>query len=55
MCFMDMLQGLNVNATNSSPCGGVPRTQKLKSPLVEAQGYQRFLPVQPGVGQNIEF
>ena len=33
--------------------GGVPRTQKLKSPLVGAQGYKRFTLSKP-VGQHID-
>ena len=35
-------------------CGGVPRTQKLRSPMVGAQGYQGSpLSEPPGVGQNL--
>ena len=33
--------------------GGVPRMQKLKVPLVGAQGYQRFPLSKPVVCQNI--
>ena len=33
--------------------GGVPRTQKLRSPTMGAQAYQRFRLLSPGVGQNI--
>ena len=35
------------------PCGGVPRMQKLKVPLVGVHGYQRFPLSKPVVGQNI--
>ena len=35
------------------PRGGVPRMQKLNTPLVEAQGYQQFPLSMPVVGRNI--
>ena len=37
----------------SPPRDGVPRMQKLRTPLVAAQGYQRFPLSRPVVGQNI--
>ena len=36
-----------------SPPRGVPRMHKLRAPLVEAQGYQRFPLSEPVVGRNV--
>ena len=35
------------------PRGGLPQMQKLRAPLVGAQGYQKFPLSKPVVGQNI--
>ena len=39
--------------TGKTPRGGIPRTQKLRYPLVVAQGCIKFSLSKPGVGQNI--
>ena len=43
----------DLHVPTSLPTVGVLRVQKLKAPLVEAQGYQRFPLSKPVVGLNI--
>ena len=44
---------MEVTEYSVAPHGGVQWMQKLRTPLVGAQGYQRFLLSKPVVGQNI--